>query len=223
MPIINLFAAWIMIGTLAFGIRGRTEQEPKNQPSGGTIEHQAGRSELEFPRTRDAFSGVLSAARLPGGIATITNGEDEPVKHSNVPVNGALREALDVIIRADPQYEWFDDDGVVNILPLSGEPALLTTRIKEFYVEDLSVDSALNRLLQLPEIRKKWEELGLSSGIDFLGLRSPRPRKITMQCQDVTLREALNAIARTHGRAVWSYSEWHCHGRREVRINFVVR
>lgn len=48
-------------------------------------------------------------------------------------------------------------------------------------------------------------------------------QELRVQCKNVTLRELLNAIVRAHGYAVWAYSERHCAGRSEFRLDFIAR
>lgn len=45
----------------------------------------------------------------------------------------------------------------------------------------------------------------------------------TLDLTNVTLREALNAIARSNGKGVWEYRERHCNAKYEFQIQFLVR
>jgi len=65
------------------------------------------------------------------------------------------------------------------------------------------------------------KEQQLKPGISvFVSGETPKPKAFSVHCRNVTLREALNAIARAQGRAVWNYIETHCEGRNEVIIRF---
>jgi hypothetical protein len=222
----NLIAA-IVIGILVPSIFGQNDQDVKSDSLREIlIEHRVVKSDLEHRTVTNAFSGSLSRAKVPGGIVTVSSCPGEEVKHTypGLPSPLTLREALDAIVVADPRYRWQVEDGIINLMPVRGEPELLDTRIAEFYLENaVSVLAALSRLLELPEVRQRRIELGLKSGLQFGGLQSPNPRRLTVHLQDVTLREALNAIARAHGYGVWSYTEFHCNGRNEFSIEFLVR
>jgi hypothetical protein len=139
-----------------------------------------------------------------------------------MPAGSPLHQVLDAIVGTDRRYGWHIENGVVNLLPAAGEPSLLQTRLVRFRVEkSYSVFDALGRLLVLDEVKKRMEELRLKPGIAlFVSGQSPHPKEFSVHCKDVTLREALNAIARAQGRAVWDYLETHCEGRNEVVIRF---
>lgn len=51
----------------------------------------------------------------------------------------------------------------------------------------------------------------------------PGERHYTLNLANVTVREALNAIARAHGKGVWEYKERHCNGKADFQIQFLVR
>ena len=74
---------------------------------------------------------------------------------------GTLREALDDIVTADPDYGWEVKDGVVNLTPVQGVPDLLTLRIGALDTGDAtSVRTAETFLFALPEVRERAAELG---------------------------------------------------------------
>lgn len=146
--------------------------------------------------------------------------EQDNLKQAWTPLNKSLRQGLDTIVRADPRYRWEVVDEVINLLPAGGEPALLKTRINEFHVENMnSAIDALGPVLALPEVKKAMKGLRLKPGIVlFITSRSSKP--FSVKCEGVTLRQALNAIARAQGKAIWDYFEVHCNGRDEVVIRF---
>jgi hypothetical protein len=114
---------------------------------------------------------------------------------------------------------------VINLLPSEEEPPLLRTRIKDFQVGgEPYVIHAVSQILSLPEVRRSVASLHLSGGFQRLqGIRSMGTQKrFNVHCQDVTLRQALNAIVRAQGRAVWSYAERYCNGRRTFTLEVPV-
>jgi hypothetical protein len=211
-----------MIGVILPAIGGQTGQETKNQLPQELLERRVASDDLEYLTITNAFSRIMSAARAPGGIVSILDCERKEIEYLREPFNSSLRETLEAIVAVAPEYQWHVQEGVINFIPTSGEPALLSTRITELHLENVSTGEALNQLLALPEVKKKQEEIHLSSGFDLGGLQSLRPRRLSLHRQDVTLRQALNAIARAHGHAVWSYREWHCHGKVEFTLKFIV-
>jgi hypothetical protein len=93
-----------------------------------------------------------------------------------------------------------------------------------------SVDDAVSRLFSLPELKKRIRELNLTPGFVRLGMSDLSRPGISVPAKEqhyylrnVTVREALNSIARRHGRAVWEYRENSCNGKTEFQIQFLVR
>jgi hypothetical protein len=179
-------------------------------------------SELEFLSTRNVLYSSLWLTHLPGGMATIVDCGPDTLVQSWRPSNSPLSQVLDTMVATDPRYRWQMQDGVVNLLPAAGEPALLKTRLNEFHVEDISsAREALSRLLALPEVKKGMRDLHLKPGIAIVtGGSAPNPPKFSVKQTGGTLRQALNAIASAQGRAFWEYIEIHCDGRAEVVIRF---
>lgn len=179
-------------------------------------------NEIEFLTTTDAFYSSLGRTRSPGGMARLASCEPDTLLQSWKPSEAALREVLDVLVASDPRYKWKMEDDVVNLLPATGEPTLLKTRLSEFNIEDTaSARAALAQLLALSEVKKRMRDLHLKPGIALItGLSTPHPTKFSVKQSGGTLRDALNAIARAEGQGIWDYVETHCNGTDEVMIRF---
>ncbi|MCP9495953.1 MAG: hypothetical protein MSG64_16010 [Pyrinomonadaceae bacterium MAG19_C2-C3] len=178
--------------------------------------------------TRSSFLYALSGAKAPGGIVAVLSC-DPPQRFALSPSNSSLQGALDAVVIADPQYRWQVDEGIVNLLPSGSAPALLNLRIANFNVEAVTVDEALGQLLATPEMRKGVGELNASSqifrgGLGYFDPAKPNKdrsvQKISLTLENITVREVLNAIARAHGSAVWSYTELHC-GTKRFELKFL--
>ena len=201
------------------------------QPKGQDVAEDVLSRQVEFREiTNAAFAESvafsLSAARVPGGVVKITGCEITSVLHYYPAHTSTLRDTLDFIVQSQPDYSWSMNDGVVNLMPKSGEPALLQTRISSLKVKDAeSIYQPFDKLMSLPEVQQSIAKLGLSQTPTFLSipisLRPDKPR-YSVDCQNVTLKEALNAIVRAHGRNVWRYEEKRCNGKTEYSIDFVV-
>jgi hypothetical protein len=180
--------------------------------------------------TMNALTSALSAAHVPGGVATITACESE--NYDLAPVGSTLGDVLDAIVLANPQSRWFVDDGVVNLVPSSNEPTLLDAKIANFHGNyGKTQDDMLQKLLAMPEVKEAAARLQLSEGSTEIGLSSlARPgfeateptKGYPLHLQNATVREILNALARAHGSAVWSYQERRCGGPKEFSIRFLV-
>jgi hypothetical protein len=201
--------------------------------SQSTLEEIAGRQvrgiNLNRVTTMNALTSALGAARVPGGVATITACESE--NYDLAPVGSTLKNVLDAIVVANPQLRWFIDDGVVNLVPRSNKPTLLDTNVANFEGNyGKTQDDMLVKLLAMPEVKEAATRLQLTEGFSEIGLRPlARPgfepteaaKGYALHLQNATVREILNALVRAHGSAIWSYQEKRCGGPREFSIRFV--
>jgi hypothetical protein len=218
--------AAIVILTFSQLILSQKGEGPGHLLSGDVLEGKVPGDSLEYLTTREAFSQGLLLTRSAGGIASAASGcEEEPIIQRWMPVGASLKNVLNWIVTADPVYRWQLDGDIVNLLPLDDEPVLLRTRIDRFRLETpADIDSALNQLLAQPEVKRQANNLNISTGLKlFVRPSSKTDPKITLDCKDLTLREALNAIVRAYGRAVWSYRERSCGGQNVFSIDFIVR
>jgi len=220
----NILTISSLIGLLALIALGQSDQTANKAKSSDALERQIDLKNIEFLTTASAFSRTLSAGSIPGGISRVIACGKEQVKHALNLKSLPVRQVLDAIVLADPEYRWQIKDGVVNLFPSSGWPALLNVRVAEFNVDaSVSVYVAAGKLFQLPEAKRAIAELHLAHGYNRIqGGSSSAYLKSPVHCKDITLLEALNAIALAHGRAVWAYSEIRCNGRREFTVEFLV-
>jgi hypothetical protein len=192
------------------------------------LDRQVTVSKDEYPTTHSSFLESLVNARAPGGIVTILNCDNKHPARPTSLSSGTLRETMDTIVKTNPEYRWQIDEGVINLLPTHDEPALLNLRISKLRVKDArSLNSILGNLLELPEVKDLVAKLQLSPGVKFIvgpvSMNPERDPKYTVECENVTVREALNAIVRAHGRAAWEYKEQRCGGKTEYSVDFVIQ
>lgn len=181
--------------------------------------------ELETLHARSAFVNALSTERLPGGMVWQVNcGGDTPRIKADLSTL-QMDEKLNLIISAFPQYRLRKENGVINLTLETGYPTLLRTKLSSYQVESAPTATiALGKLLSLPEFKEAASRLGLKPALSFGGLSSLRDEKITLSLKNVTVYEALNAIARAHGRAIWNYTEFvECDGKKEYSIEFILQ
>ena len=205
--------------------------ESQTQPSPFDLgERQVKRINLNQVTIVNATTRALNAARAPGGIATVSACGSEGT-YNLTPAGQRLRDVLDSIVIADPRYRWSVDHGVVNLTQFHDERTLLDVVLPSFNVErGKTMDEIVQGLLNAPEIEKASIQLQLKEGGVEIGLRSlERPgfpkaedHAFEIHLKNVTLRGALNAIARAHGSAVWRYDERECESPREFSIKFLV-
>jgi hypothetical protein len=211
-----------IVGSLFLSIVFAQPKKMQEDASEVILQRKVPGSDMEFLSTRNAFHSSLWLTHVPGGMATIVDCEPDTLMQSWKPSNAALGQVLDALVATDPRYRWQMQDGVVNLLPATGEPALLRTRLTQFDIKDVaSAREALSLLLALPEVKQGMRDLHLKPGIAIItGSSQPNPPKASVRQQGGTLRQALNAIALAQGRAIWEYTERHCDGQNEVVIRF---
>jgi hypothetical protein len=207
-------------------------QFSQNTSAKSILERPVARVDEHTATITNATTAALSSAGVPGGIITVT-GCGEDASYMLTSSGPTLGDALNSIMAAGPNYRLEVEKGVVNLVPTVGDPPLLGFRIGELKIKEAhSLFDALAQLLALPEVQKRIKELDLDQGytrIGLMDLKRPGNDSIekspnyTISCKNVTVREALNAIARAHGRGVWAYRERHCNERVEFQLQFLVR
>jgi hypothetical protein len=118
-----------------------------------------------------------------------------------------LRVALDAIVKADPDYRWELNDGVVNLIP-KHDSGLLGIKIKSFQVRDMNRLETRRALAALPEVAAKINSLGLEfSDITVWRTKELRDQmRLTIDTRDTTLKDVLNMLAKKTRR--WGISIW---------------
>ena len=172
-----------------------------------------------------AFQGALQASGVPGGVAFVEGCSDqpEPLVH---PHGTTLEKVLDSIVSGDPRYVWRMRKGAVNLEPLNGVPALLRMHLKTYDSQDTDAISAVTFLSSLPEVARAAAKLGLTHNVLGPGLggmaQGPPPPKepLGIRLHDVTLLDALNAIARANKHGVWTYRETQCGSIHQFNVSF---
>jgi hypothetical protein len=125
---------------------------------------------------------------------------------------------MNTLVAANPNYRWWLELGVVNLIPREGVP-LLGTKIGNFQMDatDREIPAVLQDLVWLPEVQKRAAELGLKPGFGQGGPSAvplhPVPREpvpIHISLQNLSLRDALNKVVQSSGHMIWIYHERDC-------------
>lgn len=225
----NCVVLIIMLSSVALG---QTHRISKSTRSEDILKRPVLGTNLNRVTLTSVLREAFAIATVSGGIVSMKNCNEE-IRYSLMPSGSSLRDLLDAVVTADHRYKWEINESVVNLVPRAGGPQLLDQHISSFEVRNVeTLDYALDQLLALPEVRKRMTELNLTEGIRGVGgtlgyLKgngndSDNPG-FTINCKDVTLREALNTIVSAYGRAVWYYSERVRNEQNEFSIEFIVR
>lgn len=208
--ILNVLVACILFA------QSKTTQ---TNPSQTVLQRAVSAYEERSLTTPEAFHASLDSARAPGGMVTIVGCEEDRLKKSWNPKGQPLGQVLNEIVGADRNYRWETQDRGVNLLPTSGEPPLLQTRVGGFSITTRSSLDALDQLMTRTEVKEAMINLHLTGGLTTI-MYSPSLTEFSVRFKGGTLRQALNAIAVSRGTDIWDYREIHCHDRNEVAIRF---
>lgn len=178
------------------------------------------------------FNYALIQAAVPGGIVDVSGCPNGPKPvYSFAFADARLRDVLEAIAKHDPLDRWTVENGVVNLLPVKGTPALLDTRIGKFDSKDAATpNEAASLLAQSPEVEQAEKRLGLKNPFHIqvglgvarkYGSPIPKPRSpLALHLRNVTFLDALNALVRAKGSGVWMYREWHCSANNGYSVTF---
>ncbi|HYM00228.1 MAG TPA: hypothetical protein VEZ90_14845 [Blastocatellia bacterium] len=172
--------------------------------------------------TTEAFSQTLISAGAAGGLIKVEGCEpDLAAPHRWPEKDVTLSAFLDTITGENPWYRWELTDGALDLVPSSGDPALLRTRITHIHLRSVVLNNAIHQIISLPEVQQAAVNLGLTPGfVTLQGLAPLAGRKtFNLSCKNVTVREALNAAALAEGRGIWAYTEYHCGGKNEYTVD----
>ncbi len=181
----------------------------------------------------DAVAALLNQARIPGGIVSLYAGCVKPREHTFSLQDGTLQRGLDYILTIDDSRRWTQRDGVILVgFQLTGK-TILSTIIRELYVnpnDPLSL--SVQRLLASREVRESVEKAGLiemSPELGFSSIAKPGATALeesraqqTMYFHEITVEQTLNALASKNRTAVWHYEQFVCGGKSSFRLSWAI-
>lgn len=160
---------------------------------------------IESATVEEAFVRLLSAANVPGGL--ILRSDSHPISFDFDVKEMHLAQALDYLIKYDARYARTVDHEAVLLYPRQSYPKLLETRIDHFRAGPSSADGLVTLLEGSPAVTAAKASLKRRPGMFLGGLYNPNPPQISVELQNVTFAEALDAIVAKQGRAIWQYGE----------------
>ena len=191
----------------SLAIRSQNRTEPNS-----ILNRRTANVQLRDTNLVNALTDALRQVGIPGGIAVsyYCGGFEN---HLLKPPDDTLRSLLDAAVAAESEYTWTVDNGVVNVVPGYDDPRFLETIIPKLEINEAETTfDALGKLMALPEVSKQATlELGIQTfGGSIGGYPNSSRTKISLSLSNVTVREALNAIARARGNGVWLLVNQEC-------------
>ncbi len=176
-----------------------------------------------------AIADLLDGTHVPGGIVSVYSRCATPIEYQFSFSGATLEQELDYISSVDTSRRWIYRDGVILVGSEFLPRTILNTIIKDV---DIKSDDALSlstqRLLESPEVRGRAVE-GMIEVSGFYAV--PKPSMPTedlaapasRHLHQVTLADALAAVATMKGKNVWHYEQFECSSKPTYRIAWVVR
>ena len=199
---------------------------PKSEALEKELDHRVTQASHEPVSIRDAFVEMLRGAHLPGGLELVHCGSASPLVQ--IKPNSSVREVVDEVAAAQHGLSLDVSDQVIDLRNTFDASSVLDVRIADIELPDIRhLQIALLRVLDMPEVRRSLIQFKLESRphIGFSELPRPGtvpPPPVPLALHDVTLREALNVLARSTGKGVWIYDENRCSENGTVQVSFVV-
>lgn len=123
------------------------------------------------------------------GISGGANGR--PMQFSNT----SARQVLDEVVKRNPKYRWIIRNGVLNLEPkVPVGKDVLSTTLASFSTKNVSTFKAALDALHQADIVYSYQGKG------------GRFARVDLTLSNVTVREALNAIVKADGQAIWILS-----------------
>jgi hypothetical protein len=125
-----------------------------------------------------------------------------------VPLGGRrLGEALDLIMKAAPQYRWAERDGLIVVRSTADGAGILDRRVPQFALTDASPRGSLEQVMAAidPARPRNVGLVGFGRQASGAGFKPERiGRNVTISMKDATLQAILGAIARENGALSWT-------------------
>jgi hypothetical protein len=120
-------------------------------------------------------------------------------------LDATLTDVLNAMVQYVPRYRWREDQGFIEFSPLEGNSPLLDVVINRFNVVDVNDREAIAQLLKLPEMEASTKAMNLNRQDRAASATEDRSGKFSVSLENVTLRQALNHIAKKSGKRFWMF------------------
>jgi hypothetical protein len=145
---------------------------------------------------------IASQLDIPSGIELLPGpctSPDAPAADEIALIGMGFQDALDLLVKSDSRYYWVYSDGVVVVRPLDAwkkQDHFLHDTVQSVVLEEQNIAAALDQIFARPARITGSGELHMSND----------PTLVTLSLGPVSRIEALDAVARAHGRVRWEVS-----------------
>ena len=210
--LIKNLISWMLVVAFCSGISSAQIRQRCVVSNGDILDRQVCDSNIKWKDSHIVWllPRVFSSAKVPAGISIIfTHSGEEEKSLDFTPQNLILRNILDTVVLIQPQYQWKEENGVINVFPLVDYP-ILETRIAEFKSEGVTKSELIEKLLETDIFRNHLKENNLreEDSTGFFTTTNIKPKKYSLNLENATIREILNEIVRLDGNSTWMYGEY---------------
>jgi hypothetical protein len=182
-----------------------------NNPAEAGINVRVQSFEVSGTTVGDALSRLANDYQVPIGFQAIGQSRPKQPELRRISVaNGTVRDVLDAITAAAPDYRWQEVDGVINVLPREPQDSLLDVLISTIDFGGQGPDEAVAHLLKAPEV-ELWFQHNDKRQRSFSTLPGDTRVHTVVQLpplRNITVRTALNDFVKAGGSKFWSYFEY---------------
>lgn len=122
--------------------------------------------------------------------------------------DATVTDVMNAIVQSTKKYQWRQTGEFIDVWPSAGGNPLLETRISSFNVKEVSPAEAFDRLLNLPEVQTSMTALNLKRRAPDVSPGKLSSSRLSVNLEGVSLREALNTIARESRLEIWVFSNY---------------
>ena len=152
---------------------------------------------------------LLAAVSDAYGVTVGLELDTQPPRQVGVSLlDATLTDVMNAFVQSTKRYQWRQTGQFVDVWPLAGSNPLLETRISSFDVKDLSPSEAFDQLLNLPEVQANMTALNLKRRAPDASARNVSSSRFSVKLEGVTLREALNQIAKESRIEIWVFRNY---------------
>jgi len=155
------------------------------------------------------FTMILAA--LPNTYGVTVGLELDTQRYHRVSLSlldATVTDVMNAIVQSSKKYQWRQTGEFVDVWPITGGNPLLETRISSFNVKDLSQSEAFDQLLNLPEVQASMTALNLKRRAPDGSPGKLSSSKFSVNLEGMSLREALNKIARESRMEIWIFRNY---------------
>jgi hypothetical protein len=155
--------------------------------------------------------------KVPIGFEASTGaGAGSELKASRISVEkGTVKDALNSIVGAWPDYQWEQFGGVVNVFPRAHSDSLLNVVAAKFALENANKNDIVPALTQIPEVRR-WSartDLKLRNFSSLPGEPSEHLPRFSITIRNASIRTILNQTMKASSSYYWAYFRYGDHGK----------